>query len=379
MQDRREFLLQSSLAAAGAALLPGAPPQRLLIRAAATPDFRRRLAERELLRGLTRVLPGTEVRLATATTAAEPGDLSFDLRLEPERFRHPEAYSIAAASGSVVLSAAGEAGLLYAVFDFLGRQGAFFGIDGESYPLDRAGDLLLPPPNHPWTAQPRFAVRGLLPWPDFLNCITVYNEEDFRAYFENMLRMRFNTFGMHVYTGADDAAESYLSFEFAGAGHRAFLDNSASQRWGYLPQRTSRYGMGAAQFYDSDVFGSDSTRLGRDPWEIAARTRQLLDTALRYAGKLGLRTGVGFEPYQVPDGILRALPPEVQPKGPGPRFNIESVTARDPDTTSFFRGALRRRKSWAWRKGVTESGWPVLRLSQFICSSSQSQTSSTSG
>src|ERR1039458_2417455 len=98
MQDRREFLLQSSLAAAGAALLPGAPPQRLLIRAAATPDFRRRLAERELLRGLTRVLPGTEVRLATVTTAAEPGDLSFDLRLEPERFRHPEAYSIAAAS-----------------------------------------------------------------------------------------------------------------------------------------------------------------------------------------------------------------------------------------------------------------------------------------
>ncbi|MGA3075715.1 MAG: hypothetical protein ABSG56_18765, partial [Bryobacteraceae bacterium] len=224
---------------------------------------------------------------------------------------------------------AGEPALLYAVFDFLGRQGAFFGIDGESYPLDRAPDLLLPPPNHPWTAQPRFAVRGLLPWPDFLNCISVYNEEDFRAYFENMLRMRFNTFGMHVYTGAEDAAESYLSFEYAGAGHRAYLDNSASQRWGYLPQRTSRYGMGAAQFYDSEVFGSDATRLGRDPWEIAERTRQLLDTALRYAGKLGLRTGVGFEPYQIPDAILRAMPPEAKPQGPGPRFDIESVTARD--------------------------------------------------
>jgi len=329
MQDRREFLIQSSLAAAGAALLPGAPPHRLLIRAAAAPDFRRGLAERELLRGLTRALPGTEVRLATATTAAQPGDLSFEFLLAPDRFRHPEAYSIAAASGSVVLSAAGAAGLLYAVFDFLGRQGAFFGIDGESYPLDRAPDLLLPQPNHPWTAQPRFAVRGLLPWPDFLNCISVYNEEDFRAYFENMLRMRFNTFGMHVYTGPEDAAESYLSFEFAGAGHRAFLDNSASQRWGYLPQRTSRYGMGAAQFYDGDVFGSDATRLGRDPWEIAARTRHLLDAALRYADKLGLRTGVGFEPYQVPDAILLALPPEVKPQGSGPRFEIESVTARD--------------------------------------------------
>ena len=329
MQDRREFLIQSSLAAAGAALLPGAPPHRLLIHAAAAPGFQRRLAERELLRGLTQVLPGAEVRLATAATAVEPGDLSFELLLAPERFRHPEAYSIAAANATVTLSAAGEPALLYAVFDFLGRQGAFFGIDGESYPLDRAPDLLLPPPNHPWTAQPRFAVRGLLPWPDFLNCISVYNEEDFRAYFENMLRMRFNTFGMHVYTGAEDAAESYLSFEYAGAGHRAYLDNSASQRWGYLPQRTSRYGMGAAQFYDSEVFGSDATRLGRDPWEIAERTRQLLDTALRYAGKLGLRTGVGFEPYQIPDAILRAMPPEAKPQGPGPRFDIESVTARD--------------------------------------------------
>ena len=329
MQDRREFLIQSTLAAAGAALLPGAPPRRLLIRAAAAPSFRRRLAERELLRGLTHVLPGTEVRMATAAAAVQPGDLSFELLLSPERFRHPEAYSIAAANATVTLSAAGEPALLYAVFDFLGRQGAFFGIDGESYPLDRAPDLLLPPPNHPWTAQPRFAVRGLLPWPDFLNCISVYNEEDFRAYFENMLRMRFNTFGMHVYTGAEDAAESYLSFEYAGAGHRAYLDNSASQRWGYLPQRTSRYGMGAAQFYDSEVFGSDATRLGRDPWEIAERTRQLLDTALRYAGKLGLRTGVGFEPYQIPDAILRAMPPEAKPQGPGPRFDIESVTARD--------------------------------------------------
>jgi hypothetical protein len=329
MQDRRQFLLQSTLAAAGAAMLSGAPPRRLLIRAAAAPDFRRRLAERDLLRGLTRVMPGTEVRLATAATAAESSDLSFELLLAPERFQHPEAYSIARAGGSMVFSAAGEAGLLYAVFDFLGRQGAFFGIDGESYPLDGAADLLLPPPNQPWTAQPRFAVRGLLPWPDFLNCISVYNEEDFRAYFENMVRMRFNTFSMHVYTGAEDAAESYLSFEFAGAGHRAFLDNTATERWGYLPQRTSRYGMGAAQFYDTDVFGSDATRLGRDPWEIAARTRKLLDTALRYAGKLGLRTGVGFEPYQIPDAILRAMPPEVKPQGPGPRFDIESVTARD--------------------------------------------------
>jgi hypothetical protein len=329
IQDRRDFLRQSSLGMAGAMLLSGVPPRRLLIRAEPAAGFRRRLAERELLRGLTRLLPVTEARLADGATTARTGDLVFDLRVAPDGLPHPEAYSISTGGGAVVLSAATETGLLYTVFDLLGRQGAFFGIDGESYPLEPAADLLLPPPGNSWTAAPRFAARGLLPWPDFLNCITVFNEEDFRAYFENMLRMRFNMFGMHIYTGEKQWAESYLSLEFAGAGHAAFLDNSASWRWGYLPERTSRYGMGASQFYDGEVFGSDATRLGRDPWEIAERTRRLLGGALRYAGKLGLRTGIGFEPYQVPDEIWRALPPEIKPNGTGPRFDIESITARD--------------------------------------------------
>src|SRR5581483_4777498 len=181
--------------------------------------------------------------------------------------------------------------------------------------------------------EPRFAVRGLLPWPDFLNCISVYNAEDFRAYFEAMLRMRFNTFGMHVYTGANQWAESYLSFEYGGVGHLSFLDTSATHRWGYIPEKTSRFGMGGAQFFDRETFGADATRLSADPWETAERTRTVLARSLTYANKLGIATGVGFEPYQIPDEILRALPPEVKPpKGEslpgGARFDIESVAAR---------------------------------------------------
>jgi hypothetical protein len=255
--------------------------------------------------------------------------------VEPEKYRNPESYSISLRPEALVLSAAGEQALLYAVFDFLERQGVFFGIDGESYPFDSAKQLALPPENHPWEAIPRFAARGLLPWPDFLNCISVYNEEDFRAYFDMMLRMRFKTFGMHVYTGANQWAESYLSYEFAGVGHLAFLDTTATNRWGYLPERTSRFTMGAAEFYDGEVFGSDATRLGRNPWETAELTRAMLQKAFAYAEKLGIRTGIGFEPYQIPDEILRALPPEARPAGQydrpqvGPRFDIESVTARD--------------------------------------------------
>jgi hypothetical protein len=294
-----------------------------------------RLTGREMLRGLAGLGLSAAARIGDADSRPRPGELSIAMRVEPGQFRNAEAYSISTPSTNrLLLTGASERALQYAVYDFLERQGAFFGIDGDIYPIDPPASLTLPAANQPWNATPRFAVRGLLPWPDFLNCISVYNEEDFRAYFEAMPRMRFNTFGMHVYTGPEQWAESYLSFEFGGVGHLGFLDNSASHRWGYLPQRTSRFSMGGAQFYDSEVFGSDATRLAKDPWETAERTRYLLRNAFQYAGRLGMHTGIGFEPYQIPDEIWRALPPEVRPKempkrhDTQPRFDIESVTAR---------------------------------------------------
>ncbi len=323
--NRREFLV---LPAAAAFAVAGDSAQPVRIQAATGAGFRRKLAERELLRGLRALAPATDIRLADA---ASPGALWITLETAPAQFKDPEAYSISADGRHVSLVAAGEQALLYAVFEFLERQGVYFGIDGTSNPIEPARALALPEAGRPWTAQPRFAVRGLLPWPDFLNCITVYNEEDSRAYFESMLRMRFNMFGMHVYTQGDYWAESYLSFEFAGAGHTAFLDNSASARWSYLPERTSRFTMGGDRFYDGEIFGSDSTRFARGPWETAERARALLKSGFAHAARLGIRTGIGFEPYQIPDEILRALPPEAKPKEGtlGAKFDIESVTARD--------------------------------------------------
>ena len=334
MMNRREFVYDCALAGAAFFAPQGARSRRFLIETLGESSLHRCLAERELMRGLHRLNLAGEIRVASRDERPLEGDFVFRFNAGPGQFKNKEAYSIALQGAQVSFSAATDIGLLYAVFDFLEHQGAFFGIDGESYPPQGTGKLVLPAENEPWDATPRFAVRGLLPWPDFLNCISVYNEEDFRAYFEAMLRMRFNTFGMHVYSGADYWAESYLSFEFGGAGHTAFLDNTASARWGYLPQRTSRFTMGASQFYDSEVFGSDATRLGRDPWEIADRTRSLLSAALSYAKTLGIATGIGFEPYQIPDEIWKALPPEVKPAPDkadafrGARFDIESVTAR---------------------------------------------------
>lgn len=362
--DRRRFL-QDSTALLGAGAMLSAPVsaatqtenpaiarqnlrlrakfesgQSVWILAPADSDFKVRLAARELARGL-RNLGLTSEPIQAAMQSAEPDANVCVFRLEVDRqaFRSPEAYEIVrgaepATSPRVRLRGASSQAISYAVFDFLERQGAFFGLDGEVYPLEGARALDLPTVAQPWSGQPRFGVRGLVPWPDFLNCITVFNREDLRAYLEAMMRMRFNTLGIHVYSGANQWAESFLSFEYAGAGHLAFTDTSATHRWGYLPERTSRYGMGGSDFYDSEVFGSDATTRARDAWEAAEFAQELWGEAFRYAERLGIHTGVGFEPYQIPDEIFRATPPEARaeqkdPSVPVPRLDPDSVAARD--------------------------------------------------
>jgi hypothetical protein len=188
-QDRRQFLRECSLAAGAAFILSGGELKKILIESESSASRHRRMAERELLRGLTRLQPAVEINLTTANNLSSDREPIFRLRVEPGRFKNKESFSISARGGEVTLTAATDLALLYAVSYFLERQGAYFGIDGESYPPELAGKMVLPAENHDWESSPRFAVRGLLPWPDFLNCISVYNDEDFQAYFEAMLRM----------------------------------------------------------------------------------------------------------------------------------------------------------------------------------------------
>jgi hypothetical protein len=215
-------------------------------------------------------------------------------------------------SRTLTIDGANEMAALYAIFDFLEQQGVYFGLDGAIYPPLPAVTLIVPDQNAPWIRRPLFATRGLQPWPDFLNCITVFNEEDIRAYLEAMMRMRLNTLGLHVYAQSDKWVEPFLPFEYDGVGYTAFADTTATDRWGYLPQRTSRYGMGAAQYYDDEVFGSDAARFARNPWEATEQAQALWSKMFTYAAQLGIRTGVGFELHQLPDEIVRACPPEVR-------------------------------------------------------------------
>src|SRR5882724_11112060 len=280
-----------------------------------------RLAVSELRAGVLALGLAREV----LETQEPPAGARLILLRVDSRALSGEGYEIGSTGDSVVLRAAHQQGLLYAVFDLLERQGMTFGIDGSVVPIDLPRGWVFPGISETWRAQSALPTRGLLPWPDFLNCVSVFNQEDFRAYFAALLRMRLNTFSLHVYTDNEQPTESYLSFDFAGTGHQAVLETSAMRGWGYLPQRTSTYKMGSAQLFDRETFGSDAARLAADNWEIADRTTALLRDGLAFARDLGIRTGVGFEPYKLPAAIADALPSEAVTN---PRGFAESPTAR---------------------------------------------------
>ena len=328
MMDRRDFLKATTLASAGAIFEPGAfaqieSTQPIAIRLAAPSTAKSILAVRELSRGLRLLNPSWKIEPGSESRS---GGVQLTLAIESSSSGNPERYDISCIPRGAVLRAAGEQALLYAVFDFIERQGTVFGIDGATAPLEPLRGLNLPPENSHWLGTPDFSTRGLLPWPDFLNCISVYNEEDYLAYFANMLRMRFNMFGMHVYTQNPPLAESFLSFDFAGTGHRASLETTTMTSWGYTPQRISLFRMGADQFFDRETFGSDAVRLAADNWDRAERTTAMLQKALLFARDLGIRTGIGFEPYHIPSEIVNALPPEALSH---PGGLVESRTGRD--------------------------------------------------
>ncbi len=284
-------------------------------------DLRRALLELEA--GLRRL--GVSVQRADSpdglprSASSERGLivlLRYDADLAPEASTCRTGADTSGTPGPTVVLAGGSGPAVYsAVCAFLERQGVFFGIDGPVYPLEPPEHLTIPPPGSSWQEQPLFRVRGLLPWPDFLNCVTVFNREGHRAYLENLARMRLNFFGVHIYTGARKWAESFTSFEFAGVGHTAYLDTTATDRWGYLPMRTSRFGFGSSRYFDHEVFGADAERFAATVWEKQEQAQRLWAESFSYARQLGIRTCVGFEPLSLPDEIDRALPPECRLEG----------------------------------------------------------------
>ncbi len=144
--DRRDFIKSGALVAAGGlvktpqGMAQMSRPERIAVRTQAPSTPKVRLAVRELMAGLRSLDSASEI----VESDGENSETGIVLLLSIDRpaFRCDQEYEISASRGGATLRAASEQALLYAVFDFLERQGLVFGIDGTTVPIDRAAFLL---------------------------------------------------------------------------------------------------------------------------------------------------------------------------------------------------------------------------------------------
>ena len=97
-----------------------------------------------------------------------------------------------------MLAAAEPRGVLWSVYAFMERLGFGFYLGGDAFAGAVAPRL---PENLNVTTTPTFAMRGSLPWYNFLDSPTTWDRDDYRYFFDQMAKMRMNFVGFHSYDG----------------------------------------------------------------------------------------------------------------------------------------------------------------------------------
>ncbi len=185
----------------------------------------------------------------------------------------------------------------WAVYAFLEHLGCGFFLGGDALP-PRQPDA--PLPDLDIRARPVFAIRGTLPWYNFLNSPTVWNLADHRRFYDQLAKQRANFVGFHSYD-----YEPWAAYRDAHGRFRAGLplctSGSSDHLWGAVPTPASEYAFGTHQLYARDLFGADCALDYPTPQEGIEQQQAMLAEALAYARSRGIRSCLGFEVHGDPE------------------------------------------------------------------------------
>ena len=190
----------------------------------------------------------------------------------------------------VVISAPTPKGVLNGVYGLLEELGYGFYLGGDTLPASVPSMGEIAGRGLSVSKTPAFAVRGSLPWFNFLNSPTTWELADYQWFFDQLTHMRCNFAGFHVYDN-----EPFTAYEFEGQliGGEPLL-NTTGSLWGTQPMPTSEFYAGTGEYFDSDVFGSSSSLIAGRAESIRA-AKETLRQALAYAKGRGLNVCLGFE------------------------------------------------------------------------------------
>ena len=154
-------------------------------------------------------------------------------------------------------------------------------------------------------AEKPFAIRGVLPWHNFLSGPSTWDETDYRQYLDKCQAAGINFIGFHNYTGGGERYAPYvepmIKISYKGIIPEAYFDHSLSARWGYLPMKVSDFAYETNQLFPlppnavREAFGSKgavTSVFAEDHYQSA---QSLMKNVLTMAHERGIKMAMGFE------------------------------------------------------------------------------------
>lgn len=182
------------------------------------------------------------------------------------------------------------------------------GCFGQDQPDKKGGDTS--PAGREERAGPAFAIRGVLPWHNFLSGPSAWNLSDYEKYLDECAELGINFIGFHNYTGGGERYASYvepmLRISYRNIVPQAMFDNSLTSRWGYYPLKVRDFAFGTEAAFSlpegAEAFGADGPVLSDTPEEHYRSARQLMRKVIGMAHERDMEAAMGFE--------FGVLPPE---------------------------------------------------------------------
>lgn len=229
--------------------------------------------------GRVEVLVGTPASLPelSALTPGSLGAQGYVLRVE----RAPD---------RLVVAGRTPIGVQYGVYSLLEELGVGFYLGGDAIPDERAAVTL--PDDFVRVKQPALAIRGSLPWINFLNSPTTWNLEDYRFFFDQMAKMKMNFVGFHAYD-----SEPFFAYGDGGVWRDgAPAATSLDYGWGTVRGMAAKdFGFGTSDCFGAAPFGSRAVVEAKDADDAIRRSQCVLAQGLQYAKERGIHPCVGFE------------------------------------------------------------------------------------
>ncbi len=206
------------------------------------------------------------------------------------------------------------------------------------------------------TPQPAFAIRGTIPWHNFLSGPTAWNEKDYEQYLDRLKDLGLNFVGFHCYTGGAERYAPYVEpmirIEYRDVVPQAGFDTSLTARWGYRPLQVTDFAFHSAKALGlprrAEAFGADCAVLARDNEDRYRRAQDLMRRVLEMAHERGIQMAMGFEFGIHPPEFASIVPPDSWIRGamlPDPTHpaSIEILRATIDDILAKYPGI-----DWIW-------------------------------